>query len=254
MTPAERLSPIWVQVFKKMVDESGTLVVIEAEVDVPFAFGQVDVIDLDERELVVDAGDPFLIILVRGSAQYESGTTRIRVDSPNDVVVADGDLPVVVSGVEGDSRVILVSQRSSPRHASPMETSGVAQGLTADTGRSDCEQYEIRRWGAVCPFEIKRLYFTHSTSPGLPRGGHAHWALEQVIISMAGPISLTLERSGEVDVISLRDPSQGVYVTPITWRDIEFETSSVLFVLASERYSTSDYIRDRKVFEQATGL
>jgi len=237
-----------------MVDESGTLVVIEAEVDVPFAFGQVDVIDLDERELVVDAGDPFLIILVRGSAQYESGGTRIRVDSPNDVVVADGDLPVVVSGVEGDSRVIVVSQPSSPRHANPMKTSGVAQGLSATIGRSDCEQYEIRRWGAVCPFEIKRLYFTHSTSPGLPRGGHAHWALEQVIISMAGQISLTLERSGKVEVNSLTDPSEGVYVTPITWRDIEFDASSVLFVLASERYRTSDYIRDRKVFEEAAGL
>ncbi|MDY9920642.1 MAG: FdtA/QdtA family cupin domain-containing protein [Synergistota bacterium] len=96
------------------------------------------------------------------------------------------------------------------------------------------------------PFDIKRVYYIYDVEKGIARGQHAHKILEQILICLHGEIKVTLDDGkGKITSHILKDPSEGLYVGPSTWRTMEWlRTGSVLLVLASEHYDESDYIRD----------
>lgn len=99
------------------------------------------------------------------------------------------------------------------------------------------------------PFEIKRVYWTYYTPQDVTRGGHAHYALEQVIVAVSGTITFTTEDlQGNKEEIILDSPDKGLYIPNLIWRDIKFSHSAVLLCMASEKYIASDYIRDYKTF------
>ena len=100
------------------------------------------------------------------------------------------------------------------------------------------------------PFGIKRVYYSYGVQAGIVRGHHAHKKLEQLLICAYGKIEITLV-NGHGDVYSylLDDPSIGLYVGPSMWRTMKWvQSNSVLLVLASEHYESSDYIRDYDEF------
>lgn len=96
------------------------------------------------------------------------------------------------------------------------------------------------------PFAIKRVYYSYGVEEGVVRGRHAHKTLEQILICVYGEIKVTLDNGkGVASSFLLKDPSEGLYVGPNTWRTMEWQQKgSVLLVLASEHYDESDYIRD----------
>ena len=102
------------------------------------------------------------------------------------------------------------------------------------------------------PFTIRRLYYLYRVAPGQQRGGHAHKALEQVFVAMAGRFSITLTDARAVRTFELTDPSVGLYVPPMLWRDLhDFSADAVCLVIASAEYSEDDYIRSRAEFGAA---
>lgn len=100
------------------------------------------------------------------------------------------------------------------------------------------------------PFEVKRIYYIFGTKEGVSRGFHAHKNLEQVAICVKGSCRFLLDDGKNKEEIVLNDPSIGLYISNVTWREMhDFSEDCVLIVLASELYDENDYIRDYQDFQ-----
>jgi len=103
--------------------------------------------------------------------------------------------------------------------------------------------------GEHIPFDIERVYYLYDVPGGAERGGHAHYDLEQVVIAMSGSFDLILDDGHEKKRIHLNRSNYGIYVKDMVWREMDnFSSGSVCMVIASNKYSTEDYIRDYEQF------
>ena len=103
--------------------------------------------------------------------------------------------------------------------------------------------------GEHIPFDIERVYYLYDVPGGAERGGHAHYDLEQVVIAMSGSFDLILDDGREKKRIHLNRSNYGIYVKDMVWREMDnFSSGSVCMVLASNKYSAEDYIRDYEQF------
>lgn len=103
-------------------------------------------------------------------------------------------------------------------------------------------------------FEIRRVYYIFDTKQGVVRGFHAHKNLKQLIIPVKGSCRFILDDGYERVSILLDNPSQGLLVNSLIWREMsDFSDDCVLMILASNEYDESDYIRDYEVFKLAVG-
>lgn len=99
------------------------------------------------------------------------------------------------------------------------------------------------------PFDIRRVYYLYDVPGGSERGGHAHLALHQVMIAMSGSFDIVLDDGFNKRRIHLNRSYQGLYIPPMTWRELDnFSSGSVCMVLASEYFTESDYLRDYSEF------
>ncbi len=99
------------------------------------------------------------------------------------------------------------------------------------------------------PFDIKRVYYLYDVPGGSDRGSHAHKNLHQFIVAMSGSFDVVLDDGQKKLRFHLNRPYYGLYVCPMMWRDLDnFSSGAVCMVLASERYSSEDYIRDYDKF------
>lgn len=99
------------------------------------------------------------------------------------------------------------------------------------------------------PFAIQRVYYLYDVPGGAERGGHAHLALQQVIIAMSGSFDVVLDDGTRRQRFHLNRSYYGLYVCPMIWRELDnFSSGSVCLVLASNRYDEADYIRDHQAF------
>lgn len=95
------------------------------------------------------------------------------------------------------------------------------------------------------PFSIERAYYLYDVPGGAVRGGHAHKALHQLMVAMAGSFDVTLDDGSEKRRFHLNRSYMGLYIPPLIWRELDnFSSGSVCMVLASERYDEADYLRD----------
>lgn len=100
------------------------------------------------------------------------------------------------------------------------------------------------------PFEVKRVYYLYDVPGGAVRGGHAHRDLHQLIIAASGAFEVFLDNGRQQVRHMLNRAYYGLYVPPMTWRDIvNFSSGSVCLVLASEYYDEDDYYRDYGAFK-----
>lgn len=101
------------------------------------------------------------------------------------------------------------------------------------------------------PFDIKRVYYISKVPEGMRRGFHAHKNLKQLLFCPYGRIQLVLENKNGREEIELSDPSVGVIIDQVTWREMLWiQKDSVLCVAASDYYDSDDYIRDYSQFKQ----
>jgi len=102
------------------------------------------------------------------------------------------------------------------------------------------------------PFEIKRVYWTYYTPQNVIRGFHAHKELQQVIFAVCGKITFVVEdRLRNKKSFVLEEPHIGLYLPPLSWREIQFSHNAVLLCLASAHYTEEDYIRNYQEFKDA---
>jgi len=110
----------------------------------------------------------------------------------------------------------------------------------------------VAEGGKDVPFEIKRIYYLYGVPAGQMRGAHAHKALIQIAVCVAGSCRFRLDNGVETAEVTLSKPNEGIVLRPMTWREMtDFSPDCVLLVLASEHYDESDYIRDYKTFKSS---
>jgi len=99
------------------------------------------------------------------------------------------------------------------------------------------------------PFEIQRVYYLYDVPGGSNRAGHAHKALQQVLIAISGSFDVHVDDGHEKKTFHLNRPYIGLYSAPMIWREIDnFSSGSVCLALASQHYDESDYYRDYQDF------
>jgi hypothetical protein len=103
--------------------------------------------------------------------------------------------------------------------------------------------------GVHVPFAIKRVYFLYDVPGGAERGGHAHRALQQLIVAASGSFAVTLDDGQSRRTVSLNRSYYGLYVPDLIWREvIGFSTGAICLVFASLDYDELDYIDDYQDF------
>jgi len=102
-------------------------------------------------------------------------------------------------------------------------------------------------------FDIKRVYYIFGTKQGVARGFHAHKALKQVAVCVAGSCRMLLDDGLHKEEVLLDSARKGLLIEGLVWREMhDFSEDCVLLVLSSELYDESDYIRDYKKFIDAS--
>jgi oxalate decarboxylase/phosphoglucose isomerase-like protein (cupin superfamily) len=106
--------------------------------------------------------------------------------------------------------------------------------------------------GRHVPFPIARVYYLYDVPEGAVRGGHAHKALEQLIVPIGGEFDVIVDDGENRRRIHLDRPSLGLHVPRMIWRELEnFTAGSFCLVLASAPYEEADYYRDYDDFRAA---
>lgn len=101
------------------------------------------------------------------------------------------------------------------------------------------------------PFVIKRVFWSYDIPENAIRGEHAHYQTEQILIALIGKIIVTTEQgNGEIEEFVLDNPTQGVYLPPNVWHNMQYSESAVQIVLTSFPYHESDYIRSHEKFKE----
>jgi dTDP-4-dehydrorhamnose 3,5-epimerase-like enzyme len=99
------------------------------------------------------------------------------------------------------------------------------------------------------PFNIQRLYYLYDVPSGQSRGGHAHFELQQLIVALSGSFDVVIDDGRNKKIVTLNRPDYGLLIIPGIWRDlVNFSSGAVCFVIASDIYKESDYIRDYNQF------
>ena len=99
--------------------------------------------------------------------------------------------------------------------------------------------------GNTIPFEFKRVYYLYDIPSGAERGGHSHKDQKEFLIALSGSFDVILNDGSNQTKITLNKPNFGLLIPTGIWRELEnFSSGSVCLVLASEKFSEDDYIRD----------
>jgi dTDP-4-dehydrorhamnose 3,5-epimerase len=95
------------------------------------------------------------------------------------------------------------------------------------------------------PFAIVRAYYLFGTQPGVTRGLHAHRAVRQFAVPVAGSCTMLVDDGLTRAKVRLEQPTVGLLLPPMVWHEMsDFSSDCVLLVLADAPYDESDYIRD----------
>ncbi len=102
------------------------------------------------------------------------------------------------------------------------------------------------------PFVIERVFWTYDVPGGEVRGAHAYKQQQEIIIALSGSFDVVITRvDGSMEKFSLNRSYYGLYLPPLSWRQMEnFSTNSLGLHISSNAYSAGDYIHDFKAYQQ----
>jgi hypothetical protein len=99
------------------------------------------------------------------------------------------------------------------------------------------------------PFEIERVFYLYDIPGGEDRGAHAHKECHQLLIAASGSFDIELNDGINKRTINLNRPYFGLHIPPGIWAAEKcFSSGAICLVLASHKYSESDYIRDYQYY------
>ena len=95
------------------------------------------------------------------------------------------------------------------------------------------------------PFEVRRVYYLYNLPALAERGGHSHRNEQRLLVAVAGCFDVTVDDGVEQTTVTLRHPSQALYLPPGLWRTVHsFSAGAVALALCSTLFDESDYVRD----------
>ena len=95
------------------------------------------------------------------------------------------------------------------------------------------------------PFEIARVFYLYDVPGGEDRGAHAHKECHQLLIAASGSFDIELNDGINKRTVALNRPYFGLHIPPGIWAaEKSFSSGAICLVLASEKYSEADYIRN----------
>ncbi len=101
------------------------------------------------------------------------------------------------------------------------------------------------------PFDIARCYWIYDVPGGRTRDPHAFYTQQQLIVALSGSFDVVVTApDGTVTRHHLCRSYYGLYLPPMTWREIDnFSTNSVAMILSSTLYDPDDYINDFNLYK-----
>lgn len=102
------------------------------------------------------------------------------------------------------------------------------------------------------PFEVKRMFYVFGVHNQNNRGKHSHYKTKQLLISIAGSVSVKCDDGmGGIRHDLLDKPWKALYIPEMIWDEqIYSDKDSVLLVLSNTNYNSSDYINDYEHFQR----
>lgn len=95
------------------------------------------------------------------------------------------------------------------------------------------------------PFEAKRVFYLYDIPGGESRGAHAHKECHQFLIAASGSFEVQLDDGKVKKTVMLNQPYRGLHIPPGIWAsEVNFSSGAICLVIASHKYSESDYIRN----------
>jgi len=95
------------------------------------------------------------------------------------------------------------------------------------------------------PFQINRVFYLYDIPGGEERGAHAHKDCHQLLIAASGAFDIMLDDGKSKRMVTLNRPYMGLHIPPGVWAaEMGFSSGAICLVIASHKYSESDYIRD----------
>ena len=108
--------------------------------------------------------------------------------------------------------------------------------------------------GKGMPFVPRRFFVISDVPDESIRGEHAHRALHQLLVCLAGSVVAEVTDGTRTRSVALDVPHVGLHIPPMVWGvQHHYTRDAVLMVLASAEYDAADYIRDFALFKSLRG-
>jgi UDP-2-acetamido-3-amino-2,3-dideoxy-glucuronate N-acetyltransferase len=165
-------------------------------------------------------------------------------DVPANAVVYGN--PARIGGYARADRPATPALTARPSNTSePRELAGGSRLITlrrADDLRGSLAAVEL---ASDLPFVPQRFFTVFGVPSAHVRGEHAHRMCHQVLVCLAGSVSVLVDDGDQRNEVILADPSVALYIPAMVWgSQFRFSSDAVLAVFASRRYEPEDYIRD----------
>jgi hypothetical protein len=108
----------------------------------------------------------------------------------------------------------------------------------------------VGEMGKGLPFVPRRFFVISDVPDESIRGEHAHRALHQLLVCLAGSVVAEVTDGVNQRSVLLDVPHVGLHIPPMVWGvQHHYSRDAVLMVLASAEYDCADYIRDFSQFK-----
>jgi acetyltransferase-like isoleucine patch superfamily enzyme len=102
------------------------------------------------------------------------------------------------------------------------------------------------------PFSVARVFCVTNVPSHHVRGEHAHKQCHQLLMCVAGSLSVRIDDGTQQQECILDRPEVGLYIPPLVWAaQYRYSANAALVVFASHSYAAADYIRD---YEEYLGM
>lgn len=103
------------------------------------------------------------------------------------------------------------------------------------------------------PYAVNRVYYLYDVPGGSERGGHSHRECSEFVVAISGCFDVEIYDGVDRRTVTLNQSNRGLLITPGIWRVLNnFSSGSVCLVLASDKYSEADYVREYSEFLELT--
>ena len=154
--------------------------------------------------------------------------------------------PARIEGYAGADRA--TTPAAAPVASITREAPGLAGGARllsirrADDLRGSLAAVEF---AGDMPFVPQRFFTVFGVPSAHVRGEHAHRSCDQMLMCLAGSVSVLVDDGDQRNEVVLGEPSIALYVPAMVWSSqFRFSADAVLAVLASRPYEPEDYIRE----------